>query len=163
MIEIERTPIDDILEACNNCFPNIEAKIIFSRELHDESGEKVCGMTIMPKIEGEPAEIVISGDIPYHAVLDIIAHEVAHAAEPEDLDHGEKWDKAFATIREEYYRVVGVDIQNDSFEPNIHGEGETHWYACGYCGHPINPGDEICEQCEIKILWKDDENAAGND
>ena len=163
MIEMTKTPIDEIVDACNNCFPNIEAKIIFSRELREENGDPVCGMTIMPEVEGEPAEIVISADIPYYAVLEIIAHEVAHAAEPDDLDHGAKWDQAFAKIQEEYYRILGVDPSKDSFEPNIRGEGSTHWYSCGYCGNQINPGDEICEQCEIKILWKDEKNATSND
>ena len=32
--------------------------------------------------------------------------------------------------------------------------GKTHWYACGGCKSPINPGDRYCHECGRAVKWE---------
>lgn len=31
--------------------------------------------------------------------------------------------------------------------------GRTHWYVCGGCKTPINPGDRFCHECGRAVKW----------
>lgn len=31
--------------------------------------------------------------------------------------------------------------------------GKTHWYVCGSCKAPINPGDKYCHECGKMVKW----------
>ena len=33
--------------------------------------------------------------------------------------------------------------------------GTTHWYVCGYCQAPIQPGDNFCHDCGKAVAWDD--------
>ena len=33
--------------------------------------------------------------------------------------------------------------------------GETHWYVCGACKAPINPGDKYCHECGKAVKWNE--------
>ncbi len=33
--------------------------------------------------------------------------------------------------------------------------GETHWYVCGSCKAPINPGDKYCHECGKAVKWNE--------
>ena len=32
--------------------------------------------------------------------------------------------------------------------------GKTHWYVCGECKSPINPGDRYCHECGQAVKWE---------
>lgn len=69
-------------------------------------GEEVeaCGLTEFPDDGSDPL-IVIDPEIPFHGVVETLAHELAHIAEPDD-EHGEKWDAAFTLIEAEYNKAM---------------------------------------------------------
>lgn len=31
--------------------------------------------------------------------------------------------------------------------------GKTHWYVCGACKAPINPGEKYCHECGRAVKW----------
>lgn len=33
--------------------------------------------------------------------------------------------------------------------------GNTHWYVCGACQAPIQPGDNFCHECGKPVKWDD--------
>lgn len=46
------------------------------------------------------------GGIPIAAGVEVLAHELAHVATPEDQTHGDAWRAAFDRIFEEYNRIA---------------------------------------------------------
>ena len=69
----------------------------------------------------------------------------------------------------DYHRSAGnnitADIANDALEllkeqkaeyveivDSDHGK--THWYVCGGCKSPINPGDRYCHECGRTLKWE---------
>lgn len=41
-------------------------------------------------------------------------------------------------------------------EAKVMGESESHgswWFACGACGHAIDPEDNFCRECGKKAKW----------
>lgn len=43
-------------------------------------------------------------------------------------------------------------------EAKTMGESKSHgswWFACGSCGHAIDPEDNFCRECGRKIKWDD--------
>lgn len=46
------------------------------------------------------------GEIPIAAGVEVLAHELAHVAAPEDQTHGEAWQAAFDRIFDEYNRIA---------------------------------------------------------
>ena len=32
--------------------------------------------------------------------------------------------------------------------------GTTHWYVCGSCQAPIQPGDNYCHECGKAVKWE---------
>lgn len=65
------------------------------------------------------------------------------------------------------WRFVRVDIIEDAIEllkekepveAKIMGESKSHgswWFACGACGHAIDPEDNFCRECGREIKWDD--------
>lgn len=70
----------------------------------DENGNSACGVTTFPE-DGSPPVVEVSGEIPIAAGVEVLAHELAHVATPEDQTHGDAWRAAFDRIFEEYNRI----------------------------------------------------------
>lgn len=70
-------------------------------ELKDENGAEVFGETVFPEDGSEPL-INISVNIIAENIPEIFAHELAHVAVPDDAEHGESWEQAFALIHTAY-------------------------------------------------------------
>ena len=46
----------------------------------------------------------------------------------------------------------------EAVEAKVVGESESHgswWFACGACGHAIDPEDNFCRECGRKVKWYD--------
>lgn len=31
-------------------------------------------------------------------------------------------------------------------------DGTSHWYRCGHCHKPVNPGDDFCHKCGWRLI-----------
>lgn len=91
-------PIGNVVEVFNRLFPGIEVAIDFVSGLKD--AEDAWGVTHFPD-DGGPPSISLDVDLEYRHVVEILAHELAHVAAPDDEDHGEKWEAAFSLIHAE--------------------------------------------------------------
>jgi hypothetical protein len=101
MIRLHFDPIAVVLESARALWPDMDCDIHWCEPAGHAEGYGSTTWT-----DGEPPCILIRADIPMTAIVEVIAHELAHVAEPED-DHGAKWDAAFTAVQEEYNRRVG--------------------------------------------------------
>lgn len=106
-IKILNDPMQMIIKAATNLYENMSCNIQFY-PVKEESG--TFGECIFPENVEEKIDcpiINIDPSIPYGAILEVLAHELAHVATPNDLDHGEDWENAFNAIFQEYNRLMG--------------------------------------------------------
>lgn len=98
-VTLEDDPIADMLAEINRLFPYLDAEIVFCGDL--QSGGECA-------IEMRPVQIAINPTIPYTSVLEVLAHEVAHAVVGQEGDrfdsdeHGPRWQQVFAQINQAY-------------------------------------------------------------
>ena len=99
MITFLNDPISDIIAIVERLYPDIEAEVQIVSE------QEVPGEVVFPEDETTPL-ISVRGDIPYEAVLEILAHELAHVAVGygNEEEHGPLWEAAFDRIHREYMR-----------------------------------------------------------
>lgn len=46
--------------------------------------------------------------------------------------------------------------EKESYKPEIcSNNGVTWWYVCGYCGRPVDVGEDVCPFCEMGVKWDD--------
>ena len=98
-------PFALVAQAFGNLFPGREYTAYIVPEVTDEDGNSACGATTFPEV-GLPTVVEVSGEIPIAAGVEVLAHELAHIAAPEDQTHGEEWRAAFDQIFEEYNRIA---------------------------------------------------------
>lgn len=49
--------------------------------------------------------------------------------------------------------------EHEPVEAQTMGESKSHgswWFACGACGHAIDPEDNYCRECGRKVKWDAD-------
>lgn len=90
-------PTPFVFKAFDDLFPDLAANI----QLNPELDGAAC--TTFPDDGGTPL-IDVSADIPISALPEILAHELAHVAKPED-EHDPEWQKAFALIFERAHEM----------------------------------------------------------
>ena len=78
----------------------------------DESGNRAFGLTIFPD-DGSAPIVCISAEAPISAAPELLAHELAHVATPEDKDHGEAWQTAEKAIGDKYDELLNSMIPDD--------------------------------------------------
>lgn len=98
-------PFALVAQAFGNQFPDREYSAYIMPEVTDENGNSACGVTTFPE-DGSPPVVEVSGEIPIAAGVEVLAHELAHVATPEDHTHGDAWRAAFDRIFEEYNRIA---------------------------------------------------------
>lgn len=126
MIKYELNPFNLILDVCNKLYPDTKAQIIFSPPgdfetmvkeynvpLDDE--ELPCGFTFFPDDDTQPL-IVINSDIPCHAAIEIISHEIAHVIAGYDAGHGGLWQVEFDKIHQAYCKAYEDTINDMELE-----------------------------------------------
>lgn len=109
-------PFALVAQAFGNLFPEREYTAYIVADVKDEDGNSACGVTTFPG-DGLPPVVEVSGEIPIAAGVEVLAHELAHVAAPEDQAHGEAWRAAFDRIFDEYNRIAqelfGEEFTND--------------------------------------------------
>jgi hypothetical protein len=100
LIKVLYNPMDDVFKAIHDLYPNIEAELVFHPGWEDHFGETIF------HDDGSVPMIQISGQMPFEAVLEIIAHEAAHVIAGEGHGHDEILDKHFERINARYLEIV---------------------------------------------------------
>jgi hypothetical protein len=101
------------------------------RDLRDEANGTAYGLTIFPD-DGSTPIVCISAEAPISAAPELLAHELAHVATPEDTEHGESWSTASEAIFKKY---------NELLEKLIPGEPEP--IVTPYLPAVLSIGDAI--------------------
>jgi hypothetical protein len=101
-----------VARAFAELYPGIDYHAQFVPDLCDESGNRAFGLTIFPD-DGSTPIVCISAEAPISAAPELLAHELAHVATPEDKDHGEAWKAAEKAIGDKYDELLNVMIPDD--------------------------------------------------
>lgn len=91
-------PIGLLKNVFEKQYPKKSCTVLFCENLYED--EQVYGRTEFSK---EGAVVWLDVTIPYRGLLDVLAHELAHVAEPED-DHGKNWEAAFSALNREWVK-----------------------------------------------------------
>lgn len=108
-ITLAFNPFTTVLDSARALWPDLDCEVVFAERIENEDGsEHACyGMTEFPD-DGSRVTVVVSAAIPLTGVVEVLCHELAHVATPEDHDHGPAWQAAFEAIHAEWgRRVVG--------------------------------------------------------
>ena len=84
-----------------------------------------CIATIFPD-DGSTPIVCISAEAPISAAPELLAHELAHVATPEDTEHGESWSAASEAIFKKYNELLGTMIPDEPepiLSPHQPGDG----------------------------------------
>lgn len=106
-------PFETVLEAARQLFPNLKAVILldpylkFRRILCFRLGH--CGETLFPDDGSDPV-IRVSTKIPFEAMVEILAHELAHVAAGVENEHNAIWLKAFKDIHSCFEEIIEAKI-----------------------------------------------------
>lgn len=101
-----------VARAFAELYPGIDYHAQFVPDLCDESGNRAFGLTIFPD-DGSTPIVCISAEAPVSAAPELLAHELAHVATPEDRDHGEAWKAAEKAIGDKYDELLNSMIPDD--------------------------------------------------
>lgn len=101
-----------VARAFAELYPGIDYHAQFVPGLCDESGNRAFGLTIFPD-DGSTPIVCISAEAPIGAAPELLAHELAHVATPEDRDHGEAWKAAEKAIGDKYDELLNAMIPDD--------------------------------------------------
>ncbi|MEF2552005.1 hypothetical protein VQ042_11640 [Aurantimonas sp. A2-1-M11] len=92
-----QNPIEELRLAALDAFPDLACDVQFAS--FPEEGP--YGETFYPD-DGGRAVVTVAVGIPMEAVIEVMAHELAHVAAGIDAGHGPVWDAAFSKIHEAY-------------------------------------------------------------
>ena len=105
-------PFDIVIQAVKELYPDTHALIQFNPDLRGKKyGE--CGCTTFPDNPNDPIIVDISTNIPFNAMIEVLAHELAHVVVRlnEEDDHGERWQEVFEAIYRKYNELVDLAEQ----------------------------------------------------
>lgn len=97
-------PFRCVMAAVQELYPGLEADIQWVDDLY-ETDDDPYGRTMLPDDGGIPG-IDIDIRTPVYGAVEVLAHELAHVATPDDLEHGTKWQAAFAAINKRYHEIL---------------------------------------------------------
>lgn len=90
-------PTAIVTRAFSELYPGVEYVAQYVPDLRDETNGTAYGLTIFPD-DGSTPIVCISAEAPISAAPELLAHELAHVATPEDTEHGESWSAASEAI-----------------------------------------------------------------
>ena len=112
--------------AFRELYPGAEYYAQLVPVLRDDDGNKAFGLTIYPD-DGSTPIVCISAEAPISAAPELLAHELAHVATPEDKDHGPAWKAAEEAIGNKYDEILSGMIPDDgtgmTITPHSVGDG----------------------------------------
>lgn len=114
-MELLINPFEIVIDVGNIMYPNIKAIIQFNPDI------KECGCTTFPDDNTTPI-IDISTNIPFDAMIETLAHEIAHLVAGIEHGHDEVWEKVFADIHENYGKLL-----NENFESKVKHSDEVYY------------------------------------
>lgn len=118
-------PTAIVARAFSELYPGIEYVAQYVPDLRDETNGTAYGLTIFPD-DGSTPIVCISAEAPISAAPELLAHELAHVATPEDRDHGEAWKAAEKAIGDKYDEILNDMIPDDDpgvLVPHEAGDG----------------------------------------
>lgn len=77
--------------------------------------------------------------------LEQIKHRIRGGDEGFDRQRKEALDMAIEALKTQEPEPVSITDSDG---------GGTHWYVCGACEAPINPGDKYCHECGKAVKWE---------
>lgn len=118
-------PTAIVARAFSELYPGVEYVAQYVPDLRDETNGTAYGLTIFPD-DGSTPIVCISAEAPIGAAPELLAHELAHVATPEDRDHGEAWKAAEKAIGDKYDEILNTMIPDDDpgvLVPHEAGDG----------------------------------------
>lgn len=104
-------PFDIVIKAVDELYPNTRAWIQFNPNIKPRKflwwRFGCCGCTTFPEKGDIQVPIIdISTNIPFEAMLEILAHELAHVVAGVDAKHNKGWEEVFHNINIKYYDIL---------------------------------------------------------
>lgn len=90
--------------AFRELYPRLEYYAQYVPGLKDEEGKPAYGLTIFPD-DGSTPIVCISAEVPISAGPELLAHELAHVAAGEAVEHGPEWKAAEEAIFQKYNEI----------------------------------------------------------
>ena len=157
-------PLAIVARAFAELYPGIDYHAQFVPDLCDESGNRAFGLTIFPDDNSTPI-VCISAEAPISAAPELLAHELAHVATPEDRDHGEAWKAAEKAIGDKYDEILNTMIPDD--DPGVlvpHEAGDGGILAMPLRDNIPDPGRDdwtltTCPVCGGRVLGDRDRSS----
>lgn len=97
-------PFRCVMAAVQELYPGLEADIQWVEDLHEEDNDPY-GRTMIPVNDLVP-RVEIDVRTPVYGAVEVLAHELAHVATPDDMEHGAKWQAAFDAINQRYHEII---------------------------------------------------------
>jgi len=104
MLKIINDPIPFVIKAFEKLFPKLSANIQFVNDLEG------AGRTMLSD-DGGTLLIDISVNIPISALPEILSHELAHVAAPNN-EHDKEWETSFDIIFNRAIKLYSQDYNN---------------------------------------------------
>lgn len=118
-------PTAIVARAFSELYPGVEYVAQYVPDLKDETDDTAYGLTIFPD-DGSAPIVCISAEAPISAAPELLAHELAHVAAPEDTEHGEAWQAAERAISAKYDEIINAMIPDEPqpiITPHEAGDG----------------------------------------
>lgn len=118
-------PTAIVARAFSELYPGVEYVAQYVPDLRDETNGTAYGLTIFPD-DGSTPIVCISAEAPISAAPELLAHELAHVATPEDTEHGESWSAASEAIFKKYNELLDTMIPDEPepiLSPHQPGDG----------------------------------------
>jgi len=103
-MKFTNNPFDTVIQAVKELYPNTKALIQFNPNLRGRE-YKECGKTTFPD-DGDTPLVDISTNIPFEAMVEILAHELAHVVAGVEAEHSDKWMDVFDAIKLKYEDIM---------------------------------------------------------
>lgn len=148
-------PTAIVARAFSELYPGVEYVAQYVPDLRDETNGTAYGLTIFPD-DGSTPIVCISAEAPISAAPELLAHELAHVATPEDTEHGESWSTASEAIFKKYNELLDTMI-HDEPEPILspHQPGECWQTDTARRILALEPDVRTaCTACALKGLGK---------
>lgn len=114
-LKILNNPFETVLEATRQLFPDKSAFVIFDPDLKYRKFLWIklghCGETLFPD-DGSVPIVRVSSQIPFEAMIEVLAHELAHVAVGVGNGHNSIWKRAFDDIHSCYEEIMESKIDH---------------------------------------------------
>lgn len=111
-------PTAIVARAFSELYPGVEYVAQYVPDLRDETNGTAYGLTIFPD-DGSTPIVCISAEVPISAGPELLAHELAHVAAGEAVEHGPEWKAAEEAIFQKYNEILNAKIPDEPVEVTV--------------------------------------------